>query len=158
MFLMRLKETRLTNNLNLSTATITDVAKIPLAPFKPKKSLILVLVILLTLMVLVAHALLHAVFFVNQDNVANLPVPLLGSLPNLKAIDKKFQQRSPQQLFLNNRMIFEAAQSLRTALQLSAKAQQQVIMVTSSTIGEGKSTSAIYLAMALAQTQQNNYY
>lgn len=153
MFLMRLKETNLTNDLNLSTATITDVAKVPLSPFKPKRALILVLVILLTLMLLVAHALIHALFFVNQDNVTNLPAPLLGSLPNLKAINKNFKQLSPQQLFLSNKMIFEAAQSLRTSLQLSAKTKkQQVIMVTSNSVGEGKSTSAIYLAMALAQT------
>ena len=155
MFLMRLKETNLTNNLNLSTATITDIAKTPLSPFKPKRALILVLVILLTLMLLVAHALLHALFFVNQDNITNLSVPLLGSLPNFKAIDKKFYQQSPQQLFLGNKIIFEAAQSLRTSLQLSAKTKQsQVIMISSNTVGEGKSTSAIYLAMALAQTHR----
>lgn len=154
MFLMRLKETNLTNDLNLSTATITDIAKPPLSPFKPKRALILVLVILLTLMLLIGHALLHALFFVNRDNVSNLQVALLGSLPNLKAINKKFQQQSPQQLFLHNKMVFEAAQSLRTSLQLSANSKQQVIMVTSSTIGEGKSTSAIYLAMALAQSHR----
>jgi len=155
MFLMRLKETNLTNNLNLSTATITDIAKTPLSPFKPKRALILVLVILLTLMLLVAHALLHALFFVNQDNVTNLQAPLLGSLPNFKAIDKKFYQQSPQQLFLGNKIIFEAAQSLRTSLQLSAKGKKtQVIMISSNTVGEGKSTSAIYLAMALAQTHR----
>jgi len=155
MFLMRLKETNLTNDLNLSTATITDKAKIPLSPFKPKRALILVLVILLTLMLLVAHALIHAVFFVNQDNVTNLQAPLLGSLPDFKAINKKFKQQSPQQLFLTNKMIFEAVQSLRTSIQLSAKTKkQQVIMVTSNSVGEGKSTSAIYLAMALAQTHK----
>ncbi len=155
MFLMRLKETNLTNNLNLSTATITDIAKTPLSPFKPKRTLILVLVILLTLMLLVAHALLHALFFVNQDNVTNLPAPLLGSLPNFKAIDKKFHQQSPQQLFLGNKIIFEAAQNLRTSLQLSTKTKQsQVIMISSNTVGEGKSTSAIYLAMALAQSHR----
>jgi len=155
MFLMRLKETNLTNNLNLSTATITDIAKTPLSAFKPKRTLILVLVILLTLMLLVAHALLHALFFVNQDNITNLPAPLLGSLPNFKAIDKKFYQQSPQQLFLGNKIIFEAAQSLRTSLQLSARAKKlQVIMISSNTVGEGKSTSAIYLAMALAQTHR----
>ncbi|MGC3835896.1 GumC family protein [Moritella viscosa] len=155
MFLMRLKETNLTNNLNLSTATIIDIAKTPLSPFKPKRSLILVLVILLTLMLLVAHALLQALFFVNQDNITNLPAPLLGSLPNFKAIDKKFYQQSPQQLFIGNKIIFEAAQSLRTSLQLSARAKKlQVIMISSNTVGEGKSTSAIYLAMALAQTHR----
>ena len=155
MFLMRLKETNLTNDLNLSTATITDVAKVPLSPFKPKRALILVLVILLTLMLLVASALIHAMFFVNQDNVAQLRVPLLGSLPDLKAVNKKFKQLSPQQLFLSDRIIFEAAQTLRTSLQLSAQGKkQQVIMVTSNAVGEGKSTSAIYLAMALAQAHK----
>lgn len=155
MFLMRLKETNLTNDLNLSTVTITDRAKTPRAPFKPKRALILVLVILLTLMLLVAHALLSALFFVNQDNVKNLAVPLLGSLPNFKAINKKFEQHSPQQLFQTNNVIFEATQSLRTSLQLSGVTKkQQVIMVTSSTVAEGKSTSAIYLAMALAQSHK----
>lgn len=155
MFLMRLKETNLTNDLNLSTATITDIAKVPLSPFKPKRTLILVLVILLTLMLLVAYELIHAMLFINQDNVNHLQAPLLGSIPNLKAINKKFKQQSPQQLFLSNKMIFEAAQSLRTSLQLSAKrGKQQVIMVTSNSVGEGKSTSAIYLAMALAQAHK----
>ncbi|MBL1417755.1 MAG: polysaccharide biosynthesis tyrosine autokinase [Moritella sp.] len=155
MFLMRLKETSLTNDLNLSTVTITDIAKTPRSPFKPKRALILVLVILLTLMLLVAHALITALFFVNQDNLKNLSVPLLGSLPNLKMIDKKFHLKSPQQLFLTNSMIFEATQSLRTSLQLSARTKkQQIIMLTSSTIAEGKSTSAIYLAMALAQSHK----
>ena len=155
MFLMRLKETNLTNELNPSTANQTSIAKPPLETFKPKRTLILLFVILLALIGLVLHALFRSFWLVNQDNISQLQPQLLGSIPNLKAADKQFRQLSPQQLFQANNMIREAAQSLATTLQLSMPThKQQIIVLTSAGVAEGKSTVAMFLAMALAQNSK----
>ncbi|MFT5879195.1 MAG: succinoglycan biosynthesis transport protein ExoP [Moritella sp.] len=154
-FLNRLKESSLTNVLYPSATTLASTATPPQSPFKPKRFLILVLVVLLTIIILILHAVLRAFYRINQDNIISLKPTLLGTLPNLKSADNQFNQLSPQQLFQSNKTVCEAAQRLRTSLQMSTLGQkQQVIVITSAAAGEGKSTAAIYLAMALAQSKK----
>jgi succinoglycan biosynthesis transport protein ExoP len=157
-FLSQLKESRLKKNsithvIDQSATTLASTATPPQSPFKPKRILIFVLVVLLTIITLILHAVLRAFYRVNQDNIIRLQPTLLGTLPNLKSAEKRFKQLSPQQLFQSNKTVCAAAQRLRTSLQMSTLGQkQQVIVITSAATGEGKSTAAIYLAMALAQS------
>lgn len=155
LFQSQLSAANLSNDFNLSAAILASTATPPQAPFKPRRILIFTLVIILTIIILTLHALFRAFYRVNQDNIINLKPALLGTLPNLKSADRQFKQLSPQQLFQSNDTVRDAAQNLRASLQMSTLGQkQQVIVITSAAAGEGKSTAAIYLAMALAQSKK----
>lgn len=79
-------------------------------------------------------------------------VGLVGSIP----LDKERRKQAAISFDFENSAIAEAFRKLRTNLQfLAVDNPPRVIVVTSSTPAEGKSTSAINIALALAEAENN---
>ncbi|GMU73483.1 MAG: polysaccharide biosynthesis tyrosine autokinase [Burkholderiales bacterium] len=155
--LNRLKEVGVEAGVGTNNVTVVDSAQPPLAPFKPNLALNLQLAGALGLMLGVGLA-----FFLeylddtmqrpdDMERIAHLPV--LGVIPVVKT--KKSERDKPLalQAHMDARSTFaEAYRSVRTALQFSTRegAPRQLV-VTSACAGEGKSTTALALAINFAQ-------
>lgn len=156
-FLTRLKETAATSDLETVNARVVDKATVPIIPVKPKKPLIVLLATFLAGLVGVGLSLLLEMLnntFKGTDDVENkLNLPVLGILP----LVKKKQRKEVAHLFEadSNKAFSESIRSIRTSMVLSALDKpHKVIVVTSSVPGEGKSTVAANLAMALGQMEK----
>lgn len=156
-FLTRLKETAATSDLETVNARVVDKATVPTGPIKPKKELIVLLATFLALLVGVGLSLLLEMLnntFKSTDDVENkLNLPVLGILP---LVHKK-QRKEVAHLFESdsNKAFSESIRTIRTSMVLSALDKpHKVTVVTSSVPGEGKSTVAANLAMALGQMEK----
>ena len=158
--LQRLKEVGVEAGVGTNNVSVVDPAVTPLAPFKPNIALNLQIAAILGLLLGVGLA-----FFLDylddtmqhpedMERIARLPV--LGAIPMVKS--KRGQRATVPGLLshLDARSAFaEAYRSVRTALQFSTRegAPRQFV-VTSTTAKEGKSTTALALAINFAQAQQ----
>lgn len=156
-FLSRLKETSATADLESANARVVDQAVLPTEPVKPKKSLIVAIAGLLALFVGVGLTLLLEALnntFKSTDQVENkLNLPVLGILPLIK----NKQRAEVAHLFSDNkeRGFSEAIRTIRTGVVLSGMDDpHKILVITSSIPGEGKSTVAANLAMALGQMEK----
>lgn len=156
-FLTRLKETAATSDLESVNARVVDTATVPTAPVKPKKALIVVLATFLAGLVGVGLSLLLEMLnntFKSTDDVENkLNLPVLGILPLIK----KKERKQVAHLFESDtdKSFSESIRTIRTSMVLSALDEpHKVIVVTSSVPGEGKSTVAANLAIALGQMEK----
>ncbi|MEX1663922.1 GumC family protein [Zhongshania arctica] len=156
-FLGRLKETSATTDMETANARVVDPAAVPSKPIKPKKALIVMLSALLALMAgagitLLADALGNTFSSVQQiEDYLNLPV--FGVVPFIKRKKRKALAKS----FINTpKGVFaEAIRGLRTSTLLASNNDsQQLIYITSSVPGEGKSIIASNLALALGQLKE----
>ncbi len=153
-FLNRLKETSATSGLNTANARIVEPAVVPTVPFKPHKSMIVAMSALLALIVSVGMALLvnmlDNTFKTSTQVEERLNLPVLGSIPlvekrHIKALSRLFLEK-------DEKRFSEAIRSIRTSVMLSTSNQpKHLLVVTSSTPGEGKSTLASNLALSLGQ-------
>lgn len=156
-FLTRLKETAATADLKAANARVVDEAPTPTIPVKPRKSLIVIIAALLSLMAGVGLTLLlealNNTFKASEQVESLLNLPVLGNLPLMQekegaALGRFFLKGSDHRFS-------ESIRSLRTGVVLSGMAHpHQVIVVTSSVPGEGKSTVAANLASALGQMEK----
>lgn len=159
-FLARVKETREASQLETANARVVDPAVKPALPEKPKKSLIVALAFVLSVMLGVMLAFLFD-FLDNtfkgvQDIEDKLGVPMLGLLP-LSGNRKKKKDGEAIRDFLDNTQssFSEAIRTIRTGVILSGLDNpHKVVLVTSSVPGEGKSTTATNLAAALGQMER----
>ncbi len=131
-------------------------ASIPEAPIVPKKAenLGLGIVLGLTLGVAVAAVrdLLDNTVKDREALEAITGVGLVGTVP----LDKERRNRPAVAFERDNSAIAEAFRKLRTNLQfLSVDNPPRVIVILSSAPGEGKSTTAINIALALAESEKN---
>lgn len=79
-------------------------------------------------------------------------VGLVGGIP----IDKELRRRAAISFEGNNSSVAESFRKLRTNLQfLNVDDPPRVIVVTSASPGEGKSTTAVNIALALAEAEHN---
>lgn len=154
-FFKRIQETTATSDLQTANARIVDQAFTPKAPVKPKKKLIVAVAGLLGLLISCGIAflleMLNNTIRTTRDVEDKLNLPVLGVLPKLT--DKKIQ-KEVFKAFTNPDLgaFNEAVRTIRTSLKLRGiDHQQQVLAVTSSVPGEGKSSVASNLAMALGQ-------
>lgn len=159
--LNRLKEVGVEAGVGTNNVTVVDSAQPPTVPFKPNLPLNLQLAAALGLMLGVGLA-----FFLeylddtmqrpdDMERVAHLPV--LGVIPVVRT--KKSERDKPiaLQAHMDARSTFaEAYRSVRTALQFSTRdgAPRQLV-VTSACAAEGKSTTALALAINFAQIGQS---
>jgi len=153
-FLARLKEASQAVELHTVNARVSDPATEPLLPIKPKKSVILIVVllgslILGVLMVFVLEALDKTVR--KGDHVEEkFGLRLLGGLPMVRSHAQGTALLDP-----GHKEFTEAISSIRTNLILRGKEQpNNVILVTSSADEEGKSTVASNLAVAFGKMQR----
>lgn len=154
-FMTRLKETAATADMVAANARFIDPATAPLWPIAPKKMLIVALVAVLAMLIASGIALLRESLrrtFKSAEEVEDsLNLPVLGVVPLLKARERKDVAR----LFSaeKHQPFSESIRTIRTGLLLQGDIaeQHQIIVVTSSIPGEGKTTVSVNLAHALGQ-------
>jgi polysaccharide biosynthesis transport protein len=166
--LTRLKEMQVSAALLTSNISLVDRGEIPLTPSRPRKALNLLLGVFVGLLGGVALAFLVEYFDTTvkdaSDVHAVLRVPALGIVPH--AVLKRKRVPLPRRMGARagrsgvsahrsrleaDPVFADAFRTLRTALlHCSPDCAPQMFMVTSPQRGEGKTTVAVGLAMALA--------
>jgi len=155
--LQRLNEVGVTGGTGANNIAIVDRAEIPTTPFKPDLRQNLIIAVLLGLIGGVALAF----FLEHLDDTIRTPedmerltqLPVLGVVP--KSAPPKTSERSLGLMAHDDvRCSFaEAYRSVRTALQFSTRdGAPPIFMVTSTAQGDGKTTTALALAINSAQT------
>ena len=158
--LQRYKEIGVAGGVGLNNIAVVDRAEVPRHPFKPKLRLNLLIAGFLGLFGGVAFAFLFEhlddTIKHGEDVERQLGLPLLGVIPFLKNTTAGGAALAFELVEEPRSSFAEAFRSLRTSLQFSTAAGvPRVLMVTSSSMSEGKSTTALTLAVAFAQTGKN---
>lgn len=160
-FLNRLKETDQSSTLKTATARMIDPAIVPLVPIKPKKKLIVSTAFVLSLVagigLIFLLDLLDSTIRSIEQVESKLGMPVLGLLPLLKLKSKKQDRAATLREMASddNHQFSEAIRTIRTGIMLSAiDNPHKVILVTSSTPDEGKSTVAANLAIAMGRMER----
>jgi capsular exopolysaccharide synthesis family protein len=155
MFLGRFKETNAAEGMQSTIARVVDAAIPSSVPFSPNKKRAVLIAAVLGL----ALGIMLALLIERLDNTiktsgeveAKLGLPVLAALPIVSGKIK------PERHFADNtHSIFsEAIRTARTGILLSAIDEpHKAIVITSSVPGEGKTTFAMNLALAFAQTKR----
>jgi succinoglycan biosynthesis transport protein ExoP len=154
--LQRLKEVGVAGGVGLNNISVVDKAQIPLLPYKPSlnRNVSMGLMIGLIVGLMVAWLLEHlddTIRFV-EDVERETGAAVLGAVPKLKGAESN---RVPLALSPHadpTSPFAEAYRSVRTALQFSTSTgAPRRIVVTSTSKNEGKSTTALALAINFAQ-------
>ena len=153
--LQRYKEIGVAGGVGTNNVTVVDKAKVPGFPFKPRLTFNLMIALFIGL----AGGIALALLLEHLDDTIKLPddmekflgLPVLGIIPATKRADNAELALAEN---ADQRSAFaEAYRSLRTALQFATpEGMPKVLLLTSTTVGEGKSTCALSLAMHIAQT------
>lgn len=156
-FLTRLKETAATADLKAANARVVDKAVLPTIPVKPRKGLIVLVAMMLALLTGVGLTLLleslNNTFKGTEQVESLLNLPVFGVVPLLAKAERSVLARMFAQ-GKDNRFA-ESIRTIRTGVVLSGMDHpHQVMVVTSSVPGEGKSTVAANLAFALGQMEK----
>jgi capsular exopolysaccharide synthesis family protein len=154
--LSRLKEIGVAGGVGINNISVVDKAQVPLFPYKPDfgRSVTMGLAIGLIIGLLVAWLLEHlddSIRFAD-DVERETGAAVLGVVPKLKPLEPA-KTRIALSPHLDPTSAFsEAYRSVRTALQFStASGAPRRLVVTSSSKHEGKSTTALALAINFAQ-------
>jgi capsular exopolysaccharide synthesis family protein len=152
----RIKEQDVTQDIQTVDVWVVEKAEVPKHPSKPRKSLNIMLGLILGLFGGVGLA-----FFIEyldntikspEDVEAKLGLPVLGMVALLKSKDKSIDAiavKEPQSTFA------ESYKAIRTAILLSSAVQSpKSILITSIGPGEGKTVTASNLALTLAQSER----
>lgn len=153
--LQRLKEVGVAGGIGVNNIAVVDKAEVPDAPFKPNVKLNALIAIFLGLFGGVGLAFLfeHLDDSVKQpdDIEKQLGLPVLGIIPMVKGTNNE-RNLVFEELQDTRSGFAEAYRSVRTALQFATpEGMPKVLMVTSPSMGEGKSTTALALAINMAQ-------
>lgn len=147
--LQRYKQIGITANVNANNISIVDRALQPGGPFTPNfvRSFLISMILGLLLGVLLAF------LFEYLDDTLKRPdeiekhlgIGVLGVIPKLEGVTPEEASMDPRSAFS------ESYRSVRTSLQFSTEAGvPKVLLVTSSSAGEGKTTTALSLARNFA--------
>ena len=164
--LQRAAETGVASDLGTSNIRILDAAEAPLRPFRPRRQLVLLVGLLGG--ALLAVGLVFGIEYADdrlknpEDLKTRLDAPYLGMVPDVSAEVASSGRRtgadneSPRPLLSaegSPESFTESIRSLRTAVIFSAATEGCRSVVLTSTIpAEGKTCTAVNLAIALAQT------
>ncbi|HEY4222314.1 MAG TPA: polysaccharide biosynthesis tyrosine autokinase, partial [Myxococcota bacterium] len=163
----RMKEADITSALPFNNVRILDRALVPAAPFKPnlRNNLLigLVLGILLGLGLAILLDLIDNTLKSQEDIEGTLEVPFLGLLPLIEAGTRRSKDRAVALASTKERDLYvmhnpkspaaECARFIRTNLLfMSPDRPLKTIVVTSPGPAEGKTTTAVSLAIAMAQS------
>ncbi|WP_372760471.1 GumC family protein [Pseudoalteromonas sp.] len=154
-FLSRSKETEVTSDFTSAAARFTDRAYAPKKPTKPNKKLIVIITFISSLAFAVSMSLIFDILNdtvkTKNDVESKLAQRMLGLLPHVKT-SRKNNFHIHAYLDDEYRRFAESVRTFRTSLLLTQLAREhQIIAVTSSVPGEGKTTTSANLAMSLAQ-------
>lgn len=140
-------------NNGLLVVTQVDAPSVPTTPVQPRPPLIIAAGLVIGLGVGLALVLVLQRWFGRVETVEDVkevtPVPVLGHIPRARGL----RVRGPRQLVWDDPDLIglqEAIRTLRTSLQFSMDSNWGVLQVTSSSPGDGKSTVAANLAVAIA--------
>jgi succinoglycan biosynthesis transport protein ExoP len=155
--LKRLKEAGILEGLHSSNVTVVDQASAPARPSKPQVPLYLALgaglgIFLGCCVALLVEAVDNKIQ--GAEEVEALQIPLLGISPQIEA-----NKTSSNALMLDSRhadsAFGESVRRLRSGLLISRSGTPpQVLLVSSASPGEGKSTLSLSLAISLSQYEK----
>lgn len=153
--LKRLKEAGIIEGLHSSNLTVVQEARAPGKPSRPNVPVLLILgvlfgIVLGGMLALLVDAIDNKIL--TTDDIEELNLPLLGIIPQLVA-----QTGSrPFLLESHNSEFSETVRHVRSALMIARiGSPPQVLLITSASPGEGKSTISVNLATALAQLNKD---
>lgn len=157
MFMSRAKETNLAGDVQASVARVVDTAVPGAVPVRPvKKQIVLVAAVLALFLGAMASLLLDRLDNTikgGEDAEVRLKQPLLSALPEVTG--KTRQQLARVFLDDQHSHYAEAIRTARTGVLLSSlDVPHKTLLVTSALPNEGKTTVAINLALAHAQTKK----
>ena len=153
-FLARFQEADVSEKYDATNVRIIDPATVPQSPYKPKKSRVIMISLVLGLFLGVLIAFLREALdntFKTTDTIEEkLGIPALGLVPLVK---RRGRVNPESQFLADPRSQFsENINNIRTGLLFSnVDHPPQVILVTSASGSEGKSTLAANLAASLGQ-------
>ena len=154
-FLNRFKQTAEQKDLQMPDSRIIARADTPVKPSFPKKSIFLLVGIMLGGVLGVILAYLVEYFDRGFRNATQLEeatgLPVIGLVPDLRDLT----QKSPEDYVVEKPLssFGEALRTVRTAIHFSnVDYPPKIVMVTSATPGEGKTTFCLSLARTLAKT------
>lgn len=154
--LQRLKEVSVAGGVGTNNISVVDKAQVPTTMFKPVLKLNLAIAIILGLVGGIGLALffeyLDDTFKQASDVERLLGIPVLGLIPESAELNNNM---NVVQLMVDEgrSALAEAYRSVRTALQFAtAHGAPKLMGVTSTNMGEGKSTSALSIAIQFAQS------
>jgi len=154
-FLSRSKETEVTSDFTSAAARFTDRAYAPNNPSKPNKKLIVMLAFVASFIFAIVMSFifdaLNDTVKTKPDVESKLAQRMLGLLPQVSLPKKSVL---PMHAYLDEayRSFAESVRTFRTSLLLTQlDKQHKIIAVTSTSPGEGKTTTSSNLAISLAQ-------
>lgn len=161
--LKKLKEAGIVAGLKSTNVNVVDPGAIPVIPAEPR----VLLGLLVALMLGLAGGVGLAFLVENLDTTISSPeyaevlagMPVLCIVPHMKLLGRagmryleESDRNKPLSLVRPQSAFAESFRALRTTLLLSAAGKPpQVLVITSSVPGEGKTTTAMNVAVALAQ-------
>ncbi|MHB8724065.1 MAG: GumC family protein [Casimicrobiaceae bacterium] len=156
--LQRLKEVSIAGGIGINNIAVIDPAEPPILPYRPRLSFNLLIAVIFGL----GGGVALAFFLDHLDDTLHTPdemehltrLPVLGVVPDTRPEKGKEDQALALVAHTDPRSaIAEAYRSVRTALQFSTReGAPKHLVVTSAVSGEGKTTTALALAINLAQT------
>lgn len=155
-FLARFKEADVADEYDMPNARIIDRAIIPSQPFKPNRTrMVLIAVIIggaIGMLIAFLRDHLDNTFKTKEDVEEKLDLPVVGMLPRLNAGYLKNGIVERQVLCDPHSPFAEAINDIRTAILFShIDEPSKVMLITSSVPGEGKTTLASNLALAFCR-------
>lgn len=151
-FLSRLKETSVQQGIQQADSTILSAAEIPPAPARPRSILVIVFSALLAglamAVLVIRREATRETFRSPEELEEQTGKTVLGQIPRMPGRTRKsvlsYIASKP------NSAAVEAIRNLRTSVFMAGPTSPQVIMLTSSVPGEGKTTQALAMAQNMA--------
>ncbi|MEC7546111.1 MAG: polysaccharide biosynthesis tyrosine autokinase [Pseudomonadota bacterium] len=162
-FYERMSETSATGDLQTANARVIDPAVRPDRPTSPNRKLIVLVAffagIMLGIGVILLRDFLDSKIKNAEDVDRKLKTPMLALLPLLKLGKKTDDEAAAEaaRAFNDDEQVAfaESVRTLRTSISLAGlEHPSQVILMTSSTPGEGKTTTACNIAEAFGQLEK----
>jgi capsular exopolysaccharide synthesis family protein len=155
-YLARFKEADVADEYDAANVRIIDRALVPTEPFKPNRSrmVAMAVVIGLGIGILVAFVREHLSnnFKTKEQIEEKLRLPVIGVLPRIKAGSSEQSRIERKALMDPSSPFAEAINEIRTAILFShIDTPSKVVLVTSAVPGEGKTTLVSNLALAFCR-------
>lgn len=161
-FYTRIREVDEAEDMSTTNAQISEYAEAPISPVKPRKALLVLLTLFISLAAAIGAAILgesmNDTVTSTEDVEEYLKLRMLGIIPTVtKSILKRNGHTAlvPGSLLDDRQSFEESIRTIRTSICLDeVENPNKIIMVTSALPGEGKSTLASHLAYSLSQVER----
>ena len=160
LFLTRQKETSATSDFSAANARFSDYAMVPEVPYKPNRMLIVLLTLVgsigFAVCLLIILDTLNSTIESVRDFENKLGLLPIGGIPLVKSRQYKTKPLDLDALNNEKLSVFqESVDSIRTSLFLSLhNSNRKLLAISSSVPSEGKTTTAIALAMSFSKLEK----